>query len=104
MRLKELRKEAGLTQKMFAQQLGVAQNTISRWEAGTRSIDADTLANIAKYFDVTTDYLLGLSSHKKERPAVELSETKQAMLDLIDALSDEQVARLHEIATAALAM
>lgn len=104
MRLKELRKEAGLTQKEFAQRFGAAQNTVSRWEAGTRGIDTDTLADIANFFGVTTDYLLGISSDKKDRPAEDLSEAKRALIDLIDSLSDEQVARLYEIAKAALAL
>jgi len=58
MRLKELRKEKGLNQKQLAEIFNVKQNTISQWESGEREPDNDTLKALAKYFGVTTDYLL----------------------------------------------
>ncbi|NLB52051.1 MAG: helix-turn-helix transcriptional regulator [Syntrophomonadaceae bacterium] len=58
MRLKELRKKAELTQRELAGLLGVAQNTISQWELGEREPDNDTLKSLAKFFGVSTDYLL----------------------------------------------
>jgi transcriptional regulator with XRE-family HTH domain len=57
-RLKELRKKAELTQRELAGLLGVAQNTISQWELGEREPDNDTLKSLAKFFGVSTDYLL----------------------------------------------
>ena len=59
-RLKDLRLEAHLSQKELAQKMGVNQNTVSCWECGTRQPDYDTLVNIAKRFNVSTDYLLGI--------------------------------------------
>ena len=64
MRLRELRKNAGLSQKEFAKIFGAAQNTVSQWETGTRSIDDKTLCELAAYFGVSVDYLLGLSDEK----------------------------------------
>lgn len=58
--LKELRMEANLTQTAFADKMGVGQNTVSTWELGTRQPDYDTLVKIAKFFEVSTDYLLGV--------------------------------------------
>ena len=103
MRLRELRKKAGLTQKEFAKIFGAAQNTVSQWETGTRSIDGETLCKLSDYFGVSVDYLLGLSDEKKS-PAENLSEAKREMIELVDQLSDEQVSKLLQIAKAALAL
>lgn len=47
-------------QKDLAQALGMKQRTISNWELGIREPDFATLEKIANYFNVTTDYLLGI--------------------------------------------
>ncbi len=60
-RLKELRIEKGLTQTQLAKELRVNQRTISNWEVGERQPTLDTLEVIAKYFNVSYDYLLGLT-------------------------------------------
>ena len=59
-KLKELREEKKLLQKQLASELGVSQVTIARWETGSREPSFDDLIKIAKYFGVTTDYILGL--------------------------------------------
>lgn len=58
-RLKELRTEKELSQTKLAEKLGVDFRTISNWENGVRKPDIDTLLEIAKFFDVSADYLLG---------------------------------------------
>ncbi|MGN0524262.1 MAG: helix-turn-helix domain-containing protein [Eubacterium sp.] len=58
MRLKELRKEKGISQLKLALDLSMNQNTISRYETGEREADYKTLIKIADYFDVSIDYLL----------------------------------------------
>ena len=60
MRLKDLRIKKGLSQIDFAKAFGVAQNTVSNWESEKRKIDNDTLSQLAAFFDVSTDYLLGI--------------------------------------------
>lgn len=58
-RLKKLREDAGFTQAALSKKLGVSQGTIGNWESGTREPNLDTLQQIANYFHVSTDYLLG---------------------------------------------
>ena len=60
-RLKMLRRQQSWSQSELASMLGVAQNTISNWENGSRLIDQETLVRISKLFKVSVDYLLGLS-------------------------------------------
>ena len=59
-KLFELRNEKELTQKQLAEHIGVLERTVSYWESGKRECDFDTLINIARFFDVSVDYLLGL--------------------------------------------
>lgn len=59
-RLKELRKSKQISQKELANILGTTNSSICDWECGRAQPDLETLINIANYFEVTTDYLLGL--------------------------------------------
>ncbi|WP_308573609.1 helix-turn-helix transcriptional regulator [uncultured Eubacterium sp.] len=65
MRLKELRKEKGISQLKLALDLTTNQNTISRYETGERECDYAMLIKIADYFDVSIDYLLGRTDNRK---------------------------------------
>ena len=60
--LKELRKEKNLTQTELARFLCTTQDSISLWELGKSYPDVITLIKIAKFFDVSTDYILGLEN------------------------------------------
>lgn len=60
MRLKELRIERGLLQCELASQLNVNQRTISNWEKSVREPNIDMIIKIAQFFEVSTDYLLGV--------------------------------------------
>lgn len=58
-RLKELRKEMGLTQVQFAQKFCVSNGAVGMWETGKREPDFDTMNRLADFFHVSVDYLLG---------------------------------------------
>ncbi len=58
MRLKELRKQKGISQLKLSMELNTNQNTISRYETGEREPGINELIQIANYFDVSIDYLL----------------------------------------------
>lgn len=57
-RLKELRKQRNISQLKIAMDLGMNQNSISRYESGQREADYKSLIAIADYFNVSVDYLL----------------------------------------------
>ena len=57
--IKSLRKEKQLKQKQLAEILGIKDSTVCKWENGMLEPDCDTIVAIAKYFAVTTDFLLG---------------------------------------------
>ncbi len=57
-RLKELRDRRGISQLKLAMDLGLTQNSVSRYESGAREADYKTLIALADYFGVSVDYLL----------------------------------------------
>ena len=59
-RIKELRLDKQLSQADLAKAMSVNQRTISNWEKSVRQPDFETLAMLAEFFQVSTDYLLGL--------------------------------------------
>jgi len=63
-RIRELRKKSRLSQQALADQIGVFRNTISNWETGYSQISLENAKNVAEYFGVTIDYLLGSESDK----------------------------------------
>jgi len=63
-RIRDLRKKARLSQQALADQIGVFRNTISNWETGYSQISLENAKNVAEYFGVTIDYLLGSESDK----------------------------------------
>lgn len=60
-----LRTERGLSQKQVANDLNISQGLLSHYENGKRECNLDLLVKIAKYFDVSCDYLLGTTSMPK---------------------------------------
>ncbi|MCD7864320.1 MAG: helix-turn-helix transcriptional regulator [Lachnospiraceae bacterium] len=63
-RLKDLRCNRGLTQERLADEIGTSQQTISRIEGKGDMIPVDLLVRLSKYYNVSVDYLLGLSDEK----------------------------------------
>lgn len=60
MKLRELREERSLSQKEIAAHLNIKQNTYSQYETGKRQLPIDVLTKLAKFYETTTDYILGL--------------------------------------------
>ena len=58
-RIKELRKERGLTQKQLAQNIGYTQPAVNDWENKKTRPTFEAVIALADFFDVSADYLLG---------------------------------------------
>ncbi len=63
-RLRELIDDKGITQNQLSQIIGKTRQAINNYTLGNTAPDADTLIKLSKYFDVSVDYLLGLSDVK----------------------------------------
>lgn len=64
-RLAEARRDLGASQKAVAMDLGVSQALLSHYEKGIRECGMDFIAKAAVYYDVSADYLLGLTDTKR---------------------------------------
>ena len=88
-RLRFLRKNLNLTQKKVAEELNLNNVTYAHYELSKREPDHETLIKIARYFKVSTDYLLGLSNRSAKAP-FDTIETPIA-LDNLELLSGYEI-------------
>ena len=96
-RLKQLRKSHHLTAKQLAEKLLLAESTISLYENGKREPDFKTLITIARFFNVSTDYLL--ENDNAQQPQVVPAPLKEGLVSvrsrdgstLESELSDDQL-------------
>ena len=80
--LKNLRKDAGLTQKELADKVGVTNSTISFYEQEERSPSVDMIIRLSKIFNVSVDYLLGIDQMRN----INLSGLKEEDIQLIQCM------------------
>lgn len=84
-RIKNLREKRGLIQELLAAELGITQQMLSKYERDSFIIKVDVLKKLAEYFNVTTDYLLGLSDMKRDLTGqIRINETIDEYYDLIE--------------------
>lgn len=74
-RLISLRKERGLTQEDLAKLIQKKRSTVSGYETEGKEPDLETVCVLAKYFGVTTDYLLGYSAERTHTESVFYNDT-----------------------------
>lgn len=86
-RLIELRHKKGITQQDVATNINISRTTYAHYEISRREPDNETLAKIANFFGVSTDYLLGLTDLPK--PYV-LNENSPLYTYVLAALKDEK--------------
>lgn len=63
-RLKDLREDRDFSQRYVADYLSMKQPQYSRYERGLRDVPTDILIKLAKLYDTSTDYILGLTNKK----------------------------------------
>lgn len=84
--LKTLRLRKNMTQAQLAQKLGLTKSVISAYETGLRLPSYDILIHIARIYNVSTDYLLGI----EQKQEIDLSGLSQeeidALMNLINAM------------------
>lgn len=68
LQLREIRRERGKTQEQVAEFLHIKQNAYSQYETGRREIPLLLLARLSDYYEVSVDYLLGLTDYEEPYP------------------------------------
>lgn len=79
-RMKEIRENAGVRQQEIADTMGVSKGSYSMWECGTDTIPLKRLNQFCNYFNVSMDYVVGLSKRKNypnEKPDIKLQVTSE---------------------------
>lgn len=106
-KLSELRKERGISQKKAAADLGISQALLSHYEKGIRECGLDFVIRCSKYYGVTTDYLLGVSDSRNgldtsflnssdndgETALSTLAQATKMLLDIVSTVSNESSAK-----------
>ena len=84
--LKNLRLQAGLTQKQLAEKIGVTKSVVSYYELQERSPSPDVLIKLSSVFHVSTDYLLGIDAKRSLDISGLDAEDIQLLLHTIEVL------------------
>lgn len=84
--------EPEYTQSFVANKIGVARTTYTAYENGTKMPPIDTLSNIAKLFDVSIDYLTGLSNHPKlnHKEDKEVDKEVEELMQILESMPDDK--------------
>ena len=97
MRLKELREERNLTQNDVATAIHTTRTNIGRWEKGENEPSANFIIQLADFFEVSTDYLLGreddFGNVSIQNVAPALSADEQRLIDTYRKLNAKN--RIH---------
>lgn len=84
-RIKTLREKRGLIQEILAAEVGITQQMLSKYERDISVIKVDILKKLVEYFNVTTDYLLGMSDTKRDLSCeVKMNDSLDKYYDLIE--------------------
>ena len=67
-RIRDLREDADLNQTQVAKYLGMSQTGYSKYEIGENDIPTQVLIQLAQFYQVSVDYLLGLSDTRERNP------------------------------------
>ena len=94
--LKTLRKEKNLTQEQLAEQLGVSNRTVSRWETGSNMPDISLLTEIAEFYDVSIPELI-YGERKSENMREEVKEVAETMSDYAKAEKENMVKSIRDM-------
>ena len=88
-RIKDLREDADLKQSELAEATGISQKTLSNYESGRTNPDSYAIIKLADFFNVTTDYLLGVTQNNYRNMsdiARKLDEATETLIELSDLL------------------
>lgn len=95
-RIREIRKEAGLTQKQFGAILGVAQTTIAGYENGSREIPNSAIVSICREFSVNDKWLRSGEGPKHQKNLI-IRSVPPELVSLIGKFMEMEPARQQEI-------
>lgn len=92
-RLRDLREDADLKQEDIAKILHISKNTYSMYERGLRTIQTEMLIKLAKFYEVSIDYIAGLTNNK--RGLNNLEKEQEYILNIYTQLNDRNKGKVE---------
>ena len=97
-RIRELREDNDKTQREVAEYLGTPYQYYAVYEKGTSEISFERAIALAKYYNVSLDYIAGLTNNKRGLSAGDLSDSQQELLRFAESMTEEERNRLSCLA------
>lgn len=97
-RIRDLREDSDKKQSEIAEYLGTTAQHYGKYELGNAEIPFERAIMLAKYYNVSLDYIAGLTNNKKGLSVGELAPEQTQLLELISKLTDEEKEKLKELA------
>ena len=69
-RIIDLKEEKDLKQRKVAEALNISRSTYANYEIGTNKIPIEILAKLAKYYNTSVDYIIGLTNERTPYPPI----------------------------------
>lgn len=95
-RLKDLREDMDKNQEQIAQIIGTSQSYYAQYENGKRALPFDRVVELAKYYNVSLDYIAGLTNDKKGLTKSQLSEDVSHLVKSYELLSERRKGKLEQ--------
>ena len=89
-RIKELREDNDKTQREVAEYLGTPYQYYAVYEKGTSEISFERAIALAKYYNVSLDYIAGLTNNKRGLASSDLTQKQQDLLNMAKNLSESE--------------
>ena len=87
--IKELRERAGLSQAALAKKVGVTRSAVDAWEIGLSIPTTQYVAELAQFFHVSSDYILGLDKTESVYIGNLSNEEKRILYSLLNYFQDK---------------
>ena len=99
-RIKELRKQKGLSQEELGQYFSISGPAVSKWESGNSEPDNVTLLKLSDFFGVSVDYILGKDNETKEIELLKQLLIKNGFMKSDEDLSKKELDKLMKFVNA----
>lgn len=99
-RIKELRKQKGLSQEELGQYFSISGPAVSKWESGNSEPDNVTLLKLSDFFGVSVDFILGKDNETKEIELLKQLLIKNGFMKSDEDLTNEELDRLMKFVNA----
>lgn len=97
-RIRDLREDSDKKQSELAEYLGTTTQYYGLYEKGANEISFERAILLAKYYNVSLDYIAGLTNNKRGLASSDLSDSEQQLLRFVTSLSKEERTMLSRLA------